>query len=68
MNSLTCPPDQFEAYEYQEARPEAQNCDLTPANLKSKVLLEERRFVQTRAFFNANWGDNDSGYASYINE
>ncbi len=67
-NSLTCDPEMFEAVEYEESHPNAQNCLPTASNLKDKVLLEERRFVQTRAFFNTNWGDNDTGYGAYCNE
>lgn len=68
MNKYNCPPDQFEAYEYQEAHQMSKMPPLSPQFFKNKERLEERRFVQTRAFFNANWGDNDIGYGSYIDE
>ena len=68
MNSLTCPPDQHEAYEWQEAHPNAQNCPLSKENLKAKERLEERRFVQLRGFQNTNYGDNDLGYNSWVGE
>ncbi len=60
-------PETFE-YRQLEASQKAKMPPLSLQNLRDKEKYEERMFIRFRRFFNTNFGDNDTGYATVGDE